>query len=145
MARRTVPMAKTSTVNRSAAAAPLDLSAYCRDLNEWPRSWMGFEKDLPPGERMVAYFRPFLEHLARLELSRRTIRKHVDNLWILGGEIIRDLNETPSLRKVPVEELVFNLLEEGEPLLYHGDSEEQQRSFESTCRKFRRFLEQQRR
>jgi hypothetical protein len=138
-------MAKTSTVNHCAAAAPLDLSAYCRDLDEWPRSWMGFEEDLPPGERMVAHFRPFLEHLVRLELSRKTIRKHVDNLWILGGEIIRDLNETPSLRKVPVEELVFNLLEEGGPLLYHGDSEEQQRSFESTCRKFRRFLEQQRR
>ena len=138
-------MAKTSTVNHSAAAAPLDLSAYCRDLDEWPRSWMGFEKDLPPGDRMVAHFRPFLEHLVRLELSRKTIRKHVDNLWILGGEIIRYLNETPSLRKVPVEELVFNLLEEGGPLLYHDDSEEQQRSFESTCRKFRRFLEQQRR
>ena len=138
-------MAKPSTVNHSTAAAPLDLSAYCRDLDEWPRSWMGFEKDLPLGERMVAYFRPFLEHLVRLELSSKTIRKHVDNLWILGGEIIRDLNETPSLRRVPVEELVFNLLEEGGPLLYHGDSEEQQRSFESTCRKFRRFLEQQRR
>ena len=136
-------MAKTSTVNHSAAAAPLDLSAYCRDLDEWPRSWMGFEKDLPPGQWMVAYFRPFLEHLVRLELSRKTIRKHVDNLWILGGEIIRELNETPSLRKVPVEELVFNLLEEGGPLLYHGDSGEQQRSFESTCRKFRRFLEEQ--
>ena len=136
-------MAKTSTVNHSAAAAPIGLSAYCRDLDEWSRSWMGFEKDLPPGERMVAYFRPFLEHLVRLDLSRKTIRKHADNLWILGGEIIRDLNETPSLRKVPVEELVFNLLEEGGPLLYHGDSEEQQRSFGSTCRKFRHFLEQQ--
>jgi hypothetical protein len=138
-------MAKTSTVNHSVAAVPLDLSAYCRDLDEWPRSWMAFEKDVPPGERMVAYFRPFLENLVRMELSRKSIRKHVDNLWILGGEIIRDLNETPSLRKVPVEELVFNVLEEAGPLLYHGDSEEQQRSFESTCRKFRRFREQRHR
>lgn len=94
---------------------------------------------------MVAYFRPFLENLVRMELSRKSIRKHVDNLWILEGEIIRDLNETPSLRKVPVEELVFNVLEEAGPLLYHGDSEEQQRSFESTCRKFRRFREQRHR
>ena len=53
------------------------------------------------------------------------------------------MNETPSLRKMPVEELVFNVLEEGGPLLYHGDSEEEQRSLESTCRKFRRFLEEQ--
>jgi len=92
---------------------------------------------------MVACFRPFLEYLIQQNLSRKTVRKHVDNLWILGGEIIRDLNETPSLRKVPVEELVFDVVKEGGPLLYHCDSEEQQRSFESTCRKFRRFLEQQ--
>jgi hypothetical protein len=104
---------------------------------------MGFPKDLPPGEKMVACFRPFLEYLIQQNLSRKTVRKHVDNLWILGGEIIRDLNATPSLRKVPVEELVFDVVKEGGPLLYHCDSEEQQRSFESTCRKFRRFLEQQ--
>lgn len=92
---------------------------------------------------MVACFRPFLEYLIQQNLSPKTIRKHVDNLWILGGEIIRDLNENPSLRKVPVEELLFDVVKERGPFLYHCDSEEQQRSFESTCRKFRRFLEQQ--
>jgi hypothetical protein len=136
-------MAKTSTVNHSAAPPSLELSAFCLDLEEWPRSWMGLEQDLPPGQKMVAYFRPFLQHLVHLNLTRKTIRKHVDNLWILGGEIIRDLNQTPSLRKVPVEDLVFDVLQDGGPLLYHGDSEEQQRSFESTCRKFHRFLQQQ--
>ena len=103
---------------------------------------MGFPQDLLPGEKMVACFRPFLEHLIGLNLSRKTLRQHVDNLWMLGGEIIRDLNETPSLRKVPAEALLFDVLKEGGPLLYHCDSEEQQRSFESTCRKLRRFLEQ---
>src|SRR5438128_2322610 len=72
--------------------AHLDLSGYCRDLAHWPRSWMGFEKDLPPGEKLVACFQPFLEHLVASGLSRKTIRKHIDNLWVLGGEIIRDLN-----------------------------------------------------
>jgi hypothetical protein len=102
---------------------------------------MGWEKDLPPGERLVACFRPFLQHLAISNLSRKTIRKHVDNLWLLGGEIVRDLNETPSLRKVSVERLLINAIAEGGPLLYHCDSEEQ-RSFDSTCRKLRRFLGQ---
>ena len=119
------------------------LPVCCQDLEEWPRSWMGFAEDIPPGEKMVAYFRPFIEHLIGLNLAGKTIRKHVDNLWILGGEIIRDLNETPPLRKAPVEALVFDVLKEEGPLLYHCDSEEQQCSFESTCRKFRRFLEQQ--
>jgi hypothetical protein len=104
---------------------------------------MGWEKDLPPGEKLVICFRPFLEHLVRSDRSPQTIQKHVDNMWVLGGEIIRDLNQTPSLRKVAVERLLADLVEDGGPLLYHSDSEEQQRSFESTCRKFRRFLTQE--
>jgi hypothetical protein len=43
---------------------------------------------------------------------------------------------------VPVERLLSDLIEDGGPLLYHCDSEEQQRSFESTCRKFHRFLKE---
>jgi hypothetical protein len=132
-------MAKASTLQPAAATG---IDAYCKDLAEWPSSWMGLTEDLVPGEKMVAYFRPFLEHLVELELSRKTIRKHVNNLWLLGGEIIRDLHETPALRKVPVETLVFNMIQDGGPILYHNDSEEQQRWLESTCRKFCRFLKE---
>ena len=135
--------ARISTINRSTPGAHPDLSSYCRDLAEWPRSWMGFEKDLPPGEKLVACFRPFLEHLVTSGLSRKTIRKHANNLWVLGGEIIRDLNEDPALRKVPVERVLADLLDdEGGPLIHNCDSEEEQRSLDSTCRKFRRFLSQ---
>ena len=63
------------------------LERYCRGLDDWPRSWMGWEKDLPPGEKLVACFRPFLEYLVSSNLSPQTIQKHVDNLWALGGEI----------------------------------------------------------
>jgi len=101
---------------------------------------MGSEKDLPPGEALVACFRPFLEYLATSDLSRKTIQKHVDNMWALGGEIIRDLHQTPSLRRVPVENVLADAIQDGGPLLYDCDSEDQQRSFESTCRKFHRFL-----
>ena len=100
---------------------------------------MGLEKDLPPGEQLVANFRPFLEYLAASDLSPKTIQKHVDNMWALGGEFIRDLNDDPSLRKRSVEQTLFKMIEDGGPLLYHG-GEDQQRSFDSTCRKFRRFL-----
>ena len=58
---------------------------------------MGEEKDLPPGRRLVVYFMPFLLHLAESGLSKRTIQNHVDNMWLLGGEIIRDVNEEPRL------------------------------------------------
>src|SRR5574341_1290684 len=136
--------AKTSSVTcRTTTGAP-DISGYGRDLENWPRSWMGSEKDLPPGERLVVCLRPFIEHLASSGLSRKTIRRHVDNLWLLGGEIIRDLHEDPSLRKVRVDRLLTQVVhEDGGPLIHNG-SEEEQRSFDSTCRRLHRFLNQPR-
>src|SRR5216683_2151636 len=108
------------------------------DLNGWPRSWMGLEKDLPPGEQLLTLFRPFLENLAASDLSPKTIQKHVDNMWALGGEFIRDLNYDQSLRKRPVEQHLLEMIEDGGPLLYDG-GEDLQRSFDSTCRKFHPF------
>ena len=101
---------------------------------------MGMEKDLPPGEKLVACVRPFMEHLIGSDLSLKTIQKHVDNLWLLGGEIIRDLNEDPSLRKLPVERLLHDAVDvDGGPLIHNG-SEEEQRCLDSTCRRLHRFL-----
>jgi len=106
---------------------------------------MGLEKDLPPGEALVVCFRPFIEHLASSSLSPRTIRRHVDNLWLLGGEIIRDLNYDPSLRKKAAEGLLRNTVQDdGGPLIHNG-SEEDQRSLDATCRKLNRFLAQSQR
>lgn len=137
--------AKTSRVNRATTSAPSDASAYCRDLDNWPRSWMGLEKDLPPGEHLLACFRPFIEHLASSSLCPKTIRKHVDNLWMLGGEIIRDLNEDPTLRKVAASRLLSDVVHaDGGPLIHNG-SEEAQRSFDSTCRRLHGFLTQHQR
>jgi hypothetical protein len=82
---RTIFKAKTSQVNRAAtSASPSDASAYGRDLDNWPRLWMGLEKDLPPGEELVVCLRPFIEHLAASSLSPKTIRRHVRNLWLLA-------------------------------------------------------------
>jgi hypothetical protein len=79
--------AGTTKINR-APTARHEAEHYCRDLNSWPRSWMGLEKDLPPGEQLVILLRPVLEHLAASDLSAKTIQKHFDNMWALGGEFI---------------------------------------------------------
>ena len=117
-----------------------DLAAYCPDLDQWASSWRGEDRDLLPGQQIVECFKPFLRHLLSLGLSRKTLRKHRDNLWLLGGELIRDLYDSPGLRRRPMEDVVFAALEdEGGPLVHNG-SEEEQRSFDSTCRKLHRFL-----
>jgi hypothetical protein len=134
--------ARITKVNPAPTRPHHDLEHYCRDLNSWPRSWMGEEEDIPPGEKLVACFRPFLQALAASDLSPKTIQKHVDNLWALGGEIIRNLNETPSLRRKGIEEILDDRIDdEGGPLVYALESEEQQqRSLDSTCRKLYLFL-----
>jgi len=134
--------AKTSTINRVAPVSSSLLERYCRGLDTWPRSWMGWEKDLPPGEELVARFRPFLEDLVASDLSPKTIQRLVDHLWALGGEIIRDLNENPSLRRKSIKQILDDRIdEEGGPLVYALESEEPlQRAFDSTCRKLYRFL-----
>ena len=63
-------------------------------------------RDLPPGQQMVECFKPFLRHLLSSNLSAKTLRKHRDNLWLLGGELISDLHETPRLRRQPMDQVV---------------------------------------
>jgi len=62
----------------------------------------------------------------------------------VGGAIIRDLNENPSLRRKSIEQILNTRLEDqGGPLVYALESEEPlQRAFDSTCRKLYRFLSQ---
>ncbi|SRR6266403_3294887 len=136
---------KTSRIKRiTPPVEATDVSTYCRDLDRWPHSWMGLEKDLRPGEELLPQLRLFIEHLAWSGLSPKTIRRHVDNLWLLGGEIIRDLHYDPSLRKLSAERLLRSVIHQhGGPLIHNG-SEEEQSSFDSTCRKLHRFLSQRR-
>ena len=124
-----------------AASADDELAAYCPDLDRWPTSWMYEEGDLSPGWQIVECFKSFLRHLLSLKLSRKTSHKHRDNLWLLGGQLIRDLHEAPRLRKRPIEEVVLTAFDdEGGPLISHGAGEDQQRSFDATCRKLYHFL-----
>jgi len=126
---------------KGAIVADDDLAVYCPDLAEWARTWCYEDRDEPPGQQIVECFKPFLRHLNNSGLTRKTRHKHRDNLWRLGGELIRKLWETPSLRKRPIADWVASTIDDcGGPLLSHYPSEEEQRSFDSTCRKFHSFL-----
>lgn len=117
------------------------MAAYCPDLERWPNTWKYEARDLAPGRQVVEIFSPFLRHLLGLQLSGKTLRKHRDNLWLLGGEIISGLHENPRRRKWPMEQVVSAAIDdEGGPLIANSLSEDQQRSFDATCRKLYRFL-----
>jgi|SRR5580658_3229656 hypothetical protein len=111
------------------------------DVDGWPQRWRVEPRDLPPGERLLDIFKPFLIDLLSQQLARKTIRLHRDHLCTLGGEIIRRLQEDPPLRRRPIERVLSEFLDEdGGPLMYPLFTETEQRSFDSTCRKLYRFL-----
>lgn len=117
------------------------LAAYCPDLAEWPQRWRYEDRDLIPGQVLVAAFTPFLLYLLTSGLARKTLRRHRDNLWMLGGEIIRKVQQEPDLRKRPVlATLLDEIDDEYGPLLHPPATEEDQRSFDATCRKLRAFF-----
>jgi hypothetical protein len=121
------------------AADPLQ--SYCPDLDQWPASWAYEPRDIPHGLRIVECFKPFLREMLARYLSRKTLRLHRDNIWVLGGEVIRRLQMDSGLRRRPVQQVVLELIgDDGGPMLSHGQSEAEQRCFDATCRKLFRFL-----
>lgn len=116
------------------------LSAFYDLMAPWPRSWAGSKDDIPVGESLVAELRPFIAHLCSLDLTLKTIRRHLDNCWVIGGEIIRGVVENPKLRKTPPRKLLLNAIDFGEAPLVHPFSEVEQRSLDATARRLLRFF-----
>jgi hypothetical protein len=118
-----------------------EVLAYVPDLDAWPDSWMIDQPDRSMGNAIVTVLTPFIEHLIKQGLTKRTLKRHVDNLWALGGEIITGINWDESLRKLSVRDLVINAIdEEGGPLLRNPLDPEDQKPFDSTCKKLYKFL-----
>jgi hypothetical protein len=138
MSKSTPPSIKAISGSSSSS---LDVLAYVPDLDEWPDSWMIDQPDRAVGKAIVSVLTPFIEHLINQGLTKRTIKRHVDNLWALGGEIISDINWNASLRKQSAKVLVINTIdEEGGPLLRNPLDPDDQKPFDSTCRKLYKFL-----
>ncbi len=109
-------------------------------MEKWPASWAGVQDDKPPGRALVAELRPFVVHLVDRGLAARTVRRHIDYLWAIGGEIVREFNYEPSLRNRPARQLLLDAVDIGEAPLLPGASEADQRSADATARKLLRFL-----
>ena len=125
-----------------ACLAPHDaLAKLCPDLQDWPQSWRCEPSDIALGQRIVTFIKPFLLHLLGQDLATKTLRRHRDHLWMLGGEIIRRRHENSTLRRIAIENVLLHLLNDaGGPLIWPRLSEQQQDAFDATCRKLYRFL-----
>lgn len=111
------------------------------DLDDWPRSWHVDPADIPVGQQIVEVLTPFLLHLLDQGLAKSTMRRHRDNLWTLGGELIRCRYDDDELANKHVKDALRQLIEgDGGPLMWPRISEPEQDSLDATCRKLDRFL-----
>lgn len=115
---------------------------YARGLMEkWPRAWQIDDADERYGEGLLKELRPFVRHLVETEeLSRFTLRRHLNNLWLLGGQLISLINTYDEDRKrSPAALLDRNICAEGGPSTRHIDSNTAQRQYDATCKKLHSF------
>jgi hypothetical protein len=112
----------------------------CPDFPEWPERWHRVKEDIPCGQGILDAMRRFVNHLIASGLKEKTIRNHMDNLWLLGGEIIRSVGMFERY-DIPLEEnLRRNVDGDGGPYCRHLYSDSQKRSYHATCRKLHMFL-----
>ncbi len=103
--------------------------------------WRYEEADIAPGRAIVAVFKPFLLDLLHRKVSKTTFNRDRLNLWQVGGAMIQFRHGDPALKRLPIDTLIRDMIEEeGGPLLWPRISESEQKALDATCRKLYRFL-----
>jgi len=123
------------------AAATVTLSKALRLMNEWPNTWQIDDGDLRYGQDLLEELKPFVMYLVGVQkLSRPTVRRHLDNLFLLGGELISLINTYDEDRRCsPARLLDNNLSAEGGPLCKHVQPGRQQQQYDATCKQLYAF------
>ncbi len=110
------------------------------EMKEWPASWAGFPSDIACGKRLIEIMWPFVEELTSAGYAKKTIKRHYDNLWVLGGFIIEKINYDKKLAKTEPAFLLSRYIDSMDGPLIHDFTETEQRIFDSTCKKFYKYL-----
>jgi len=115
--------------------------AWAPDFDRWPTSWMGVKEDLDYGRKLLPWFAGFLQALYAEGLSRKTFSQYRDNLWLLGGTIIRKVSWDEEYSDDPLEKLRESVADDGIlPDHYDQMTQAELRAFERMCRRFEKYL-----
>ncbi len=116
---------------------PLNVVSICKDIDQWPQSWAGFPEDVAVGKTLLELFKDFLNQQIANGRAKSTIKRHADYLWVLGGEIIRDIcnDDNPESDSLSGKALLLNYIDkEGGPYWRHAASEQELMAYDSVCR-----------
>jgi hypothetical protein len=119
-----------------------EVLTYCKEIESWPESWEIDTPDIETGKMILhEVFLPFFEHLISEGLAKKTIKMHISNIWLLGGEIIGRVNFDEELRNIMGPSLVeIHIDEFGGPYSRHLDTAAEKNSFNSSCKNLYKFM-----
>jgi hypothetical protein len=110
------------------------------DIDNWPYSWQGLDEDIAYGKAIVRLFKPFIRSLKESALTPKSINRHINNLFALGGWLITEINHHPKERKIEPLYLLPRYIDGYDGPWIRDLTESGQRSFDATCRKFYAWL-----
>ena len=117
------------------------LHQYCKDINEWPDSWEIDSADIKTGRALLELFKLFLMKRIEDGRSKKTVKMNAGYLWVLGGELIRRINEEEDDRQLTTRDLLLKYIDDsGGPYWRHADDEEDHKKFDSVCKQLFKFL-----
>src|SRR6266545_1864155 len=114
---------KTSSVKDAINHIDL-LYVYCKDIDNWPDKWEIAEEDIVIGKSITEQFKLFLIDRIDKGRAKKTIKNDATYLWVLGGELIRAINENERERQLSARELILKYIDEsGGPYWRHAFDE----------------------
>jgi hypothetical protein len=114
---------------------------YCKHIKNWPTSWEISNEDLTIGQAIMEQFKLFLINLIEKGRAKRTIKRYTDYLWVLGGELIRRVNEDDTERNLIVTDLILKYIDDdGGPYWRHARDETEHAGYDSVCRQLFKFM-----
>jgi len=117
------------------------LLEWAPDIDAWPGSWMGVAEDLEYGRKLLPYMKGFLEDLISQGMARKTFVRYRNNVWSLGGTIIKQVSWDADYGTDPLKKLMESVEADGVlPDDFDQISEDDLHSFERMCRRFEKFL-----
>ena len=117
------------------------LMIICKDIDQWPDSWAGDKNDVIIGIKILSEFKYFLVNLIEKGRSTRTIKRHANYIWALGGEIIRDTNEHGVQPKLSGSQIIMKYIHsDGGPYWRYATNDADLRQYDSVCGRLYKFL-----
>jgi hypothetical protein len=111
-------------------------------VNKWPKEWARDRQDEEFGRKLLEAMMPFVQKITEQGYTKKTVDRHLGNLFLLGDEIIREVSMDERYNE-DAAEVLRESVEGGEgPLCGHLRTDAEHAAYDSTCRKLEKCLKE---